>query len=225
MHKRLRLLLQQLRDGLKLALDVLRHLAHEARAEAMLCEEVALPLPRGLVEPRQEIYARRVHGVEFGKRLDDARRIHKRHPALRPGVLEHNGLDLRQVRKHLRHGDALRLEEARVAGVKRVLAAAGVVVDNYHRAVAAEERAVASPRAEELDASFQPRGLDRGLDLRNGRVCVVVSVAVEVHVARHRPRIGPHEVLRRDGAHELPFDHRALIRLHDSREAGRLDVL
>ena len=186
--ERLRLLLQDRRDVAELRAHRRRQLAPEARAEAVLCEEVALPRPCRAVERRQEIgqVGRRAKRVERGERLDDLHVLLQRHLLLDARMREDERLEGRVVEQDLRHGHALRLQPARVPRVLPVLLTAAVVVEDRDAPVAAEEDAVAAARAEEGEILCARR-----LELRDVRKGVVVAGAVQVDVALNRPRVFP----------------------------------
>ena len=156
MNERLRLILEYPGDLLKLCFNVLRHLAPEARAEAVLAKKSPLPCPCLVVEAGQEVEAVKLgiaaERVESHKLLDDLGVVVYGHLLLAACVFENKGLYAGHVGEHFGDGDTTRSEEARVAGVEAVLVAVAVVVEYDYSLVAAEEHALAAPRADELYA-------------------------------------------------------------------------
>ena len=95
-----------------------------------------------------------------------------------------------------------------MAGVEAVFVAVTVVVKNDYALVAAEEHALASPRADKLDGvRLGARRLKRGLYLGDVGEGIVVAVAVEVDIARNRACVSPQHLAALQGLNEPAVHH------------------
>ena len=221
MDERLRLALEPVGDGLELGLHRRRHFAAEAGAEAVLRKEAALPQPglgtellHELGQPfRGTVAPARAERVELRELLYDAHAVGKRHLARFSRPLHCQRLEIRPIGQYPRHRDAAFLQPLGLAGVERVLGAAGVVVDDRDSVAAAEERAVAPANAEEHDRAIAP--IERRGKLRNVEKGVVVAVTVDIKVALDGAGVGPEHPLRRNRLHEPAVLHRALVGVYD----------